>query len=101
MVPLEHSPQVGYPKSGLERFVLAQLCFQLCRRNLCRLQCSGERAAYNQIRLHLETVEKLSYLPHLFLTKIGKRPFIIRLGPARPIGFTVSEKIELHFCTSH
>ena len=26
----------------------------------------------------------------------GVRPFIIRPGPVRPIGFAVSEKIELH-----
>src|SRR4029077_7319938 len=32
---------------------------------------------------------------------IGERPFIIRLGPARPIGFAVPEKIELHVRDSH
>src|SRR6266581_1290011 len=100
-MPLDHSPQLADPKSGLERFVLAQLCFQLFRCNLCRLQRSRQRTGYKKIRLHLETVEKLRHLPHLFFTKIGEGPFIIRLGPAWPISFAVSEKIELHFLDSH
>src|SRR6266496_3216951 len=95
-MPLEQSPQLANPKSRLERFVLSQLCFQLLSCNLCGLRRSRQRTCYDYIRLHLQTVEKFRHLPHLFLTKIGERPFIIRLGPARPIGFTVSEKIELH-----
>src|SRR6266850_7755740 len=100
-MPLEHSAQLANPKSGLKRFVLAQLCFQLFGCDLCRLQCSRQRTTYNYIRLHLETVEKLRHLPHLFLAKISERPFIIRLGPARPIGFAVSEKIKLHVLDGH
>src|SRR6476646_11078648 len=100
-MPLEHSAQFANPKSWLKRFVLAQLCFQLFRCGFCRLQRSRQRTTYNYIRFHLETVEKLRHLPHLLFTKIGERPFIIRLSPARPIGFAVSEKIKLHVLDNH
>src|SRR5205823_12492825 len=100
-MPLEHSPQLANPESGLERFVLTQPCFELFRCNLCRLQRSRQRTGYKEIWRHLETVEKLRHLPHLFFTKISERPFIIRLGPARPIGLAVSKKIELHVLDSH
>src|SRR4029077_3415341 len=100
-MPLEHSAQLANPKSGLKSFVLAQLCFQLFRCGFCRLQRSRQRTTYNYITLHLETVEKFRPLPRLFFTKVRDRPFIIRLGPARPIGFAMSEEIELHVLDSH
>src|SRR4030095_138412 len=95
-MPLEQRSQLTDPESGLERFVLAQLCFQLLRCNLCCLQRSRQRTRYNQGRLHLETVEKFRSLPHLFLAEISEGPLIIRPRPVWPIGFAVSEKIELH-----
>src|SRR5215475_1455522 len=95
-MPLEERSQLTYPKSGLERFVLAQFCFQLACCNLCRLQRSRQRTCYYYVRLHLQTVKKLGYLSHLFLTEISEGTLIIRPGPVRPIGFAVSEKIELH-----
>src|SRR5262245_32814189 len=93
---IEQRPPLTDPESGLERFVLAQFCSPLVCCNLCRLQRSRQRTRYDYIRLHLQTVKKLGYLSHLFLTEISERPLIIRPGPMRPIGFAVSEKIELH-----
>src|SRR5919197_5426116 len=95
-MPFEKSPQLADSKAGLERFVFPQLCFQLLRRNLCRLRGSRQRTGHNQIGLHLQTVKKLRQPAHLLVTKISERPFIIWLGPTRPIGFPVSEKIKLH-----
>src|SRR5215813_8570564 len=100
-MPFEHDPQSVHPKSGLEPFVLAQLCFQLFRCNLCCLRCTRQRTGYNEIRLHLETVEKLRDLPHFFFAKIGERPLIIRLCPVRPVGLAMSEKIKLHGLHGH
>jgi hypothetical protein len=95
-MPLEQRSQLTDPESGLERFVLAQFCFQLACCNLCRLQRSRQRTRYDQIRPHLQTVKKLGYLSHLFLAEISERPLIIWPGPVWPIGFAVSEKTELH-----
>src|SRR4030095_12621030 len=94
-MPLEQRSQLTDPESRLARFVLAQLCFQLLRCNLCCLQRSRQRTRYNQGRLHLETVEKFRYLPHFFLSEISEGPLIIRPRPVWPIGFAASEKIEL------
>src|SRR6266404_2244724 len=65
-------------------------------RDVGGLRRTRQRTGHNQFRIGLDALQEFRDLVHFLLAALGQRPLIVGFFPIRPIGLTMSKKINLH-----
>ena len=64
--------------------------------NVGGLPRPGQRTANDLIERCAKHAQHIGYFAHLLFPWYGQGPLVIRPVPVRPVGFSMSEEIQLH-----